>query len=267
MMYNDPAAFQACCFFGWRSGEMSGGAVFQEALRVLTALELPSVAERDCVAAMEAARPGNLSLLYEAGAAAGLKRALLLRRCAACFFAYVGGSVADDLADNECEYLEHPIRTGPSIVFLMEHLFLCVMAEADVALPVIARASADLVQAAARQQIEVRTREWTAALFQEVAEVGAGRPFAAWLAMLWHGTPEAARAESIGLKVGVVAQTAGDVRSCDPRFTSLPAEDQRRVLAWSRAAADELRGQALPWVPAFLAPLDELLKPQPERAA
>ena len=45
---------------------MSGGAIYQESLRVLRRLALPEQAERDVVAALEAAHPGPLALLYEA---------------------------------------------------------------------------------------------------------------------------------------------------------------------------------------------------------
>jgi hypothetical protein len=239
---------------------VSAGAVFQEALRILRSLELPEVAERDAVASMEAARPGPLQLLYEAGFDAGLARSTLLTRSAACFFAYAGGSVADDLADGDCTYLEEPLKNGPCAVFLLENLFFGVMARTGVPAEVMSTATLDLVRAAARQHIEVRTRQWTAPVFQEVAEIGAGRPFVSWLRMLWHGTPLVERAEAVGLNVGILAQTGEDIRSSDPRFTTLSPPDQETVRAWARRAADALRTEHLPWVEAVLRGIDPLLR-------
>lgn len=231
---------------------MSGGSVFLEGLRILRSLELPAVAEKDVLAALEAARPGSLSLLYEAGLNAGLERSVLLRRAAACHFAYAGGSLADDIADGDCTYLEEPLRTGTCAVFLLQHLFLKVMAGAGVPSEVLGAAAHLLVQAAARQHVEVRTTNWTAALFREVAEISAGAPFAAWLSMLWCDTPLQSRAISIGTHIGIVAQTAEDQRSGDPRFTTLSPEDRREVLQWSLDSVDALHRESLGFLTPFL---------------
>ena len=239
---------------------MSGGSVFLEGLRILRSLELPEVAERDVLAALEAARPGSLSLLYEAGVNAGLPRDVLLRRAAACHFAYAGGSLADDIADGDCTYLEEPLKTGTCAVFLLQHLFLYAMAGTGVPSEVLSSAGYQLVQAAARQHIEVRTHHWTATLFKEMAEISAGAPFVAWLRMLWYGTPLFERAESIGFKIGIVGQTSEDLRSNDPRFTTLSATDRREVLAWALAAAGALHDEPLSFLQPFLRAIEPRLR-------
>lgn len=244
---------------------MSGGSVFLECLRVLRSLELPAVAERDLVAAIEAARPGSLSLLYEAGLNAGLERSVLLRRAAACHFAYAGGSLADDIADGDCTYLEQPLKTGTCAVFLLQHLFLQVMAETGVPSEVLGAAASLLVKAAARQHIEVRTTAWTAPLFREVAEIGAGAPFAAWLSMMWHNTRFASRAQSIGFNIGVVSQTAEDHRSGDPRFTTLSPQDRAEVLAWSLQAVDALHQESMSFLTPFLRAEEPVLRAATEK--
>src|SRR5690349_2356474 len=102
---------------------MSAGSLFQQALRTLGRLELPESAQRDVLGALEAARKkGPLALLYEAGAEAGLARDELFHRALAIFFAFCAGSLADDLIDGDCDYLETPIRVGPSAQYLLQNL-------------------------------------------------------------------------------------------------------------------------------------------------
>jgi hypothetical protein len=125
---------------------------------------------------------------------------------------------------------------------------------------VLSSAGHQLVQAAARQHIEVRTHQWTAALFKEMAEVSAGAPFVAWLRMLWHGTPLFARAESIGFKIGIVGQTAEDLRSNDPRFTTLSPTDRKEVLTWALTAVGALRDEPLSFLQHFLGELEPRLR-------
>ena len=87
---------------------LSGGAIFQEALRMLRRHQLPEVCERDLLAALHATSREILTLLYEAGHEAGLERAPLLGRTAALFFLCATGNLADDLADGDCDYFESP---------------------------------------------------------------------------------------------------------------------------------------------------------------
>ncbi|XXF78306.1 hypothetical protein P2318_00690 [Myxococcaceae bacterium GXIMD 01537] len=63
---------------------MSGGAIYQEALRVLERQGLPAEASRDVLAALEAGQPGPLPLLYAAGVEAGLPREVLMGRATGC---------------------------------------------------------------------------------------------------------------------------------------------------------------------------------------
>ena len=110
---------------------MSGGAIYQESLRVLRKLALPEQAERDVVAALEAAHPGPLALLYEAGVEAGLAREALLSRGTGIFLSFAAGNLADDLSDGECTYYARPSQVGPYVQFLLQNLAWSTLARAE----------------------------------------------------------------------------------------------------------------------------------------
>ncbi|MFP2933842.1 hypothetical protein ACLESO_53680, partial [Pyxidicoccus sp. 3LG] len=114
---------------------MSGGALYQEALRVLRRLELPEVSERDVLEALEAGQPGPLPLFYEAGAEAGLPRSVLLARGAGLFFSYCAGNLADDLIDGDCTYHAQPLRVGPCVQFLLQNLAFATLAGEQAGVP------------------------------------------------------------------------------------------------------------------------------------
>lgn len=243
---------------------MSAGAVFQEALRALRRHGLPEEAERDVLAAMEAGRPGPLALLYAAGAEAGLGRAVLLRRAAGLFLCSCAANLADDLADNECTYLEQPQRLGPGVQFALQSLCFATLARAELSAPVLAEAAEDMVTAAGLQVLEARTAAWTAPRFKQVAEGIAGQQWALYLRVLWEGTARAERAVAVGRSLGVAAHVAEDVRSVDPRFHGMPEEDRREVLAWAREAVDTVRHEGLACLDAVLRTVEPLLSLQAE---
>lgn len=237
---------------------MSGGAIYQEALRTLRRLELPGQAERDVVAALEAAQPGPLGLLYEAGMEAGLGREALLARGAGIFLSFAAGNLADDLCDGECAYYTHPLRVGPYVQFLLQNLAWATLARAQVSGEVLAEAARALAQAAGPQALEVRTQQWTAPLFQRVAEGLAGQQWAAYLRLLWAGTPLSAHAAA-GRELGIAAHVAEDIRSGDARFFSMPEADQREVVRWARAGLEGVRRQRLRCLDAALRRIDPIL--------
>lgn len=222
---------------------MSGGALYQEALRMLRRLELPAESERDVLAALEAGQPGPLALFYEAGAEAGLPRNTLLARGAGLFFSFCAGNLADDLIDGDCTYHEDPLRVGPCVQFLLQNLAFATLAGEDARVPgrVLAEASRTLALAAGPQALEVRTQEWTAPLFRQVAEGIAGQQWAAYLRVLWAGTLLEPRAPAAGRALGVAAHVVEDIRTHDVRFTRLPPRDRNEVVAWAREAAEALR--------------------------
>jgi hypothetical protein len=239
---------------------VSGGAIFQEVLRILRGHELPDVTERDLLAALEAARPGPLPLLYEAGHEAGLDRPTLLARTAALYFLFTVGNLADDLADGDCDYLEDAARIAPGVQYLLHTLAFGELARAGIPADALARGARTLVASAAQQQLEVRTQAWTAARYRQIGDAIAGRQYAAYLGFLWHGTPLAARAEEIGQAAGFVGFVVADVVSRDARFGSMSADDQRRALGWAHDAMATLRAHPLRSVAAILAHAEVLGK-------
>ena len=60
---------------------MSAGVVFQEALRILNRQQFPEASRPDLLAVLEAALPGPLALLYDAGAEAGAATPHASRSC------------------------------------------------------------------------------------------------------------------------------------------------------------------------------------------
>ncbi|NTX63163.1 hypothetical protein HUA74_21160 [Myxococcus sp. CA051A] len=240
---------------------MSGGALYQEALRVLRRLELPEESEHDVLAALEAAQPGPLPLFYEAGAEAGLERPVLTARGVGLFFIFCAGNLADDLIDGDCTYYDAPLRMGPCAQFLLQNLAWATLAEPRArVLPNAMEESARLLaQAAGPQALEVRAQAWSAPLFRRVAEGIAGRQWAAYLRVLWAGTWLEERAVSVGLSLGVAAHVAEDIRSKDPRFTSMPPSDRLTVVTWGRQAAEALRGQDLRCLDAALRRIEPIL--------
>lgn len=237
---------------------MSGGSIYQEALRTLRRLELPEQAERDVMAALEAAQPGPLGLLYEAGTEAGLRREALLTRGSGIFLCFAAGNLADDLCDGECTYYASPLQVGPYVQFLLQNLAWATLARAELPGEVLAQAAQALALAAGPQALEVRAQQWTAPLFQRVAEGLAGQQWAAYLRLLWAGTPLAPHAPA-GRGLGIAAHVAEDIRSGDARFFSMPEADQREVVRWARAGLEGVRRQGLRCLDAALRRIDPIL--------
>lgn len=236
---------------------MSGGAVYQEALRVLRRQGLPELAERDVLVALEAGQPGPLPFLYEAGAEAGLPREVLMPRAVGLFFSFCAGNLADDVIDGDCTYYAEPLRVAPYVQFTLQNLAWATLARV-VPAEALARGAAALVAAAGPQALEVRTREWTAPVYREVAEGIAGQQWAAYLRLLWAGTPLEEHAVA-GRHLGVAAHVAEDVRSEDARFFGMPPAHRREVLAWAREAAEEVRRRELRCLGAALRQIEKLL--------
>lgn len=110
------------------------------------------------------------------------------------------------------------------------------------------------------QHIEMRTRQWRAPVFREVAEGIAGRQVSAYLQILWHDTWLADRAVAVGMNVGLVVLVREDIRSGDPRYTTLPKADKREVLAWAMKAMQALRKENLRCLDALLQTIEPILK-------
>jgi len=239
---------------------MSAGAIFQEALRVLNRQHLPEVSQHDLLAALEAGRPGPLAFLYEAGLEAGLSHQQLLTRATAIYFNFCAGNLADDLMDGDCTYLSEPFQIGPCVQFILQTLCLHTLIEAELPYPVLASATRELVMAAGQQLVEVRTRQWSARVFHEVAEGIAVRQWSAYLQILWCDTTLASRATAVSLNAGLAGHIVKDIRTADPRYTTLSEADKHEVVTWAVAAVEALREERLRCLDALLLTIDPVLK-------
>ena len=239
---------------------MSAEAIFYEGLRVFARHHLPEVSQKDILAALEAGRPGPLAFLYEAGVETELPRRQLLTRATAIYFNFCAGNLADDLMDSECTYLSEPFRLGPCVQYILQTLCFQTLLDADLPSSVCSSFVRELVAAAGQQLVEVRTKQWSASLFREVAEGIAGCQWSAYMQILWCGTALADRAARIGMNGGVAAHVVKDIKSQDLRYTTMPEADKREIVAWATAAAQALRDEHLHCLDAMLLTIDPVLQ-------
>ena len=110
---------------------MSGGAVYQAALRTLMRQNLPDSARRDVIAILQATSPGPLQFLYDTALEAGLPSDTILARTAAIYFGFCAGHLSDDLSDGECAYIENAYKIGPCTQLTLQNLLFLGLAEAE----------------------------------------------------------------------------------------------------------------------------------------
>jgi hypothetical protein len=223
---------------------MLGGAIFRELLVALRALELPTEAENDLVAVLEAGRVA-LPFLNEAAMEPVGDRSVFLRRAAGIYAGFCAGNLADDLIDGDATYLADPARLGPSLQFTLQHLGTAIVLDSGVPADVLARASWEMVRGAATAQVENRTESWTFATYRDMNVGAAGRQYASFLQVLWAGTPLAEHAEAVGLELGTISRVAQDIVQQKHRFLLLSKADQKRALAWARALLERVRKRPL----------------------
>ena len=224
---------------------MSGGAVFQQALRFINELRLPEPAHGDAVTALTQGRPGPLAMLYLLGADASLPHEKLMARSASLFIGFCCGNLADDLVDGDCTYLEPASLVGPHLQQLLHNVFFAVAAAAGMPDSVVRAASHDLLFAASEHQREVQTTSWSVDVYCRICNAIAGRQYSGYLKILWHDTALALLAEPFGIGLGEVAHVAEDIRSGDRRFWSMPRDEQQVVVEWARATLARLRSHGL----------------------
>ena len=239
---------------------LKGETVFLQALDILSRQPLPEISQGDVLAALNAGRLGPLPFLYEAGVEAGLPHQTLLARAVAIYFNFCAGNLADDLMDGDCTYLSEPFRLGPCVQYILQTLCFQTLTEADLPSHVLSSFAKDLVVAAGQQLIEVRTQQWNAQLFRQVAEGIAGRQWSAYMQILWCDTPLANRAAAIGMNGGVTAHVVKDIQSHDSRYTTMPEADKREIVAWAMAATQALREEHLRCLDAMLLTIDPVLQ-------
>lgn len=226
---------------------MSGGLLFQRALRVLAEANLPEEATRDVVAVLEAARKSGHQgqILYEFAAAAELPRETLLTRATGLLLLTAAANVCDDLMDGDVTYLERPVQLAPSAQMLLQALGTALVLEGGVPAGHLAAAQRTFVRAASFSHVEQRTSQWTAARYRLLAEETGGRQWTAYLEMLWAGTPLESDAAALAFPMACAGYVAEDLRSADRRFTSLTAAEQEEVLAWAQSHLSTLAGNPL----------------------
>jgi hypothetical protein len=139
-------------------------------------------------------------------------------------------------------------------------MFFCAAAAEplpNIALRDVAR---ELIQGAGPQHLELRTTRWNSDLFKQVAEGIAGRQWSAYLQILWFGTRLEERAIPIGMNAGILAHTAKDIQTADPRFITMLPEHKEEILAWARASAQMLRAERLHCLDLLLLAVEPVLE-------
>ncbi|AKF08185.1 hypothetical protein [Sandaracinus amylolyticus] len=240
---------------------MSEGAVYREALAWIVALELEPATERDLVRCLDAARTGPLGFVYAACVESGVDAARARARAAGAFFSFAAGNLADDLADGDCTYLEPAHRVGPCAQFALQNAAWSTWSGAgDVDRETLRAIGRDLVRAASLQHVEVRTQRFDLVTTQRIAEAMGGLQYGAYLRAAWCGTELAEHAAEVGTALGTAGFVAEDLRSDDPRVTTLPDDDRRALARWADALLDRARAIDLPSLAGACAPITARLR-------
>ncbi len=176
-----------------------------------------------------------LQFVYEAGIDAAHAREVILERGAVVALLASAVQLCDDLSDGDATYLREPRRDGPLALMVLQQLVvdraLCSRVP-DAALGLVSK---NLLEVGSAQYVELHTKKWTLKLAREVAEGINGAQQAAYLDLLWWGTPLVDRASEIGGDLGFAVHVVTDAQSEDRRFTSLSASHRALLLADARA--------------------------------
>ena len=221
---------------------------------------LPEVSRRDIVAVLEAGHREPLEFLYEAGVEANLPHRDIVRRGAAVYFNFCAGALSDDLSDGDCTYLTEPYRVGPCTQAILQTLFLDALMTAGLPSTTLSSVARELIAAVGPQHIELRTKQWTARVFRQVARGIGGRQWSAYLQILWHGTALAPRAARIGTRAGIATIVMEDIQSRDRRYSTLSKEHKREIVNWAVGASQALREEHLRCLDALLRTIEPVLR-------
>ena len=202
--------------------------MLRRALGRLAAPRLDPDVDRLVVGALRAAAPGPCPLLLHAGRDAGLGRTDAVDRASACFLAFSAFNLSDDLSDGDCNYL--PPAQAQAVVLILNSLFVTSLRDLHLPSDVEAQVHLDLLAAEEAQVLELSSAPWNAARLRIVTDGIAGRQWAAYLRVMWAGTPMEHLSTEVAVNIGRVGLLAGDINTADPRFATLPPLDQRSVL-------------------------------------
>lgn len=207
---------------------MNGVEVLRRAFGRLAAHQLDLEVDRLVVGALRAAAPGPCPLLLHAGQDAGLDRIEAIERASTCFLAFSAFNLSDDLSDGDCDYL--PAAPAQAVVLILNSLFANSLRDLHLPSDVEGHVLRDLLAAEEAQVLELSSAPWNAARLRIVTDGIAGRQWAAYLRVMWAGTPMEHLSPEVAVNIGRVGLLAGDISSEDPRFATLPPLDQRSVL-------------------------------------
>ncbi|MEE9383544.1 MAG: hypothetical protein V3V08_09040 [Nannocystaceae bacterium] len=234
---------------------MSGGLLRQATLREVARAGLPDAVLKPLAVVLERGLfSGSLAdFLYLAGRDVGFEHEETVARCVPILLLYCAGNLTDDIVDGEDSYVEDQRLSAALECVLLSHAF-GLLARGPVSREDIAAAMRNIAVATGHLATELCTTRWSAARYMDVGHAIAGLQFQALLRLLWGARHP--NTDPIGNAVGVVIHVAEDIRSEDPRFTSMAGQDRARVLAWARVAAERLRAQGLRSLDAVVAQCD-----------
>ena len=207
---------------------MRGAEVLRQAFGRVAAHRFDLEVDRLVVGALRAAAPGPCPLLLLAGQDAGLDRSAVIDRASTCFLAFSAFNLSDDLSDGDCSYL--PPAPAQAVVLILNSLFVTSLLDLHLPSDVEPHVLRDLLAAEEAQVLELSSVSWNAARLRSVTDGIAGRQWAAYLRVMWAGTPMEHLSTEVAVNIGRVGLLAGDISTEDPRFATLPPLDRQSVL-------------------------------------
>jgi hypothetical protein len=239
---------------------VSGIRVLRRAFGRLALLRLDIEVDRLVVTALRRAAPGPCPALVDAGLEAGLGYEDALNRVATAFLAFSGFNLSDDLADGDCDYL--PLRAAHGVVLILNGLFFSSLRELALTPEVEADVLADLTSAEEAQVLELTTKSWNAERIRLVTDGIACCQWSAYLRLVWARTPLEHLAADVARAVGRVGLLVGDIKSYDPRYTTLSPADRCLVLQEALNGMRALKGFDLRFPRAVIARSEPILVEQ-----
>lgn len=233
------------------------GWLLDAALEIVRDSVPKSEARTDLEATLRAIDPRFLGLIGDVleGEA---KPKLAVPRGAAVVLQVASIQLADDLADQECSYLEDAVRRGPGAQALLQLLAYQSMLKAELGEEALLRALSDLSMVGVAQQREVSRTDWDATSYLELAREINGHQHAAYLTILCCHSAER-ELRSMGIAFGTCAHVVGDAFSWDARWRRLSEDARCDVARVALGECTALLAHVLPALRPHVAALHRLL--------
>ena len=238
---------------------MSLPAVLHEAEAIVARAGLLPEAHADVLSVLRATQSDVLSFFLALGLESKVAPATALRRAAAIYLNVAALQVADDIADGDCDYLTPPDGAGTAAQFILQNLFYAVLLDERLPHEELRSVADALVRGAGPQSIDVRRREWNIATAMAAAEGFGGAHHSAYFRIALFGSTLQDQAAGLGWALGIGVSVAGDVRSDDPRFRSLPRNEQIELLDWTVNALQPAQAIGLRSIRRAVAPIETVL--------